>query len=52
MKRIILGVRYLLPVGMVLMSPVILAATNYVVPWYANPVSSDVAFERNLDVIF
>ena len=44
MKRIILGVRYLLPVGMVLMSPVILAATNYVVPWYANPVSSDVAF--------
>ena len=48
MKRIILGVRHLLLAGMILSSSAVFAATNYVVPWYANPVATNVTYDASL----
>ena len=48
MKRIVPGVMYVLLVGMMLSSSAAFAATNYVVPWYANPVSTNVEYSASL----
>ena len=48
MKRIVPGVMYVLLVGMMLSSSAAFAATNYVVPWYANPIATNVEYNASL----